>query len=233
MRASAPGSPGGTSQPVSPSRTTSGVPPTAVATTALLERERLEGRHGQPFAPRGQHGEVGGAEVRRRARLHAGERDGVADAELGDARLERLVLVAAADEQEPGVRQVLQHLREGRDEHVDALLREMARKADDERAAVGDRSGRLCRAPRARSPRCRRLRGRPERAARASGARRRRPTLATRRRPARGWRGGSARPRARGDSSMPCTVAISGRARSGERHLRPSWASIARARRPA
>ncbi len=58
--ASAPGSSGGTSRPVSPSApTTSGSAPPVVATTRDAAGHRLDGRQGEPLVERGHHGHLG------------------------------------------------------------------------------------------------------------------------------------------------------------------------------
>ena len=100
--ASAAGSPAGTSSPFSPSRTISGTPPTAVATTGRPNRERLDERVREVLPGRREHGCIGGAEEPQHlvAAERAEEPCALAEPELGRPPLERRSLRAVAGQEQ-------------------------------------------------------------------------------------------------------------------------------------
>ena len=84
-------SPGGTSSPFSPSRTTSGTPPTVVAITGQPDGERLDDRVREVLPRRREHRRVGGAEeAQHRSRGDAAEKARArVEPELAGLALER------------------------------------------------------------------------------------------------------------------------------------------------
>ena len=146
---------GGTSSPVTPSSTTSGMPPAAVATIGFGARHRVEQRRAEAFGDRAHHEQVEALDAAEDVGPEPGQQHVLFEVVVADLPLELLAQLAFAEDDEPRVGNLADDEVRGLDEMPLALVRhERGDVADDRRVRAAART------PRARSPAARRARAR-------------------------------------------------------------------------
>ena len=134
-----------TSSPVTPSSTTSGMPPARVATIGLRARHRVEQRRAEAFGDRAHHEQVEALDAAEHVGAESRQQHVLLEVILAHLTLEVLAQLAFAEDDEPRVRHLAHDEVRGLDEMALALVRhERGDVADDRRA------GGAARTPRAR-----------------------------------------------------------------------------------